>query len=251
VIKMEAYTSLANLYDVFMDNIPYKEWGEYLSLLLTEYGVKDGLVLDIGCGTGNITQLLADKGYDMIGIDNSPEMLNIAIEKRDLTNKDILYLNQDMRSFELYGTVGAVISICDSINYLLEYNELVETFKLVNNYLDPGGIFIFDLVTRKKFVNIEGTIAENRDEGSFIWENTFYEDEMINEFEMTIFKKNEDDLYEKTNEIHYQKIFSIKEIKMALKEAGLVFVDAYDAFTKKKPKRNSDRIYIIAREAGK
>ena len=125
---MEAYTGFAAVYDELMDNIPYEEWGKYLIELLNEYEVKDGIVLDLGCGTGNITEILANNGYDMIGVDNSQEMLNIAMEKRG-DDTSILYLLQDMREFELYGTVAAVVSICDSLNYLTEYEDVVETRK--------------------------------------------------------------------------------------------------------------------------
>ena len=117
---MEAYTSFARVYDTFMDNIPYEEWCEYLTGLMREYGVRDGLVLDLGCGTGNMTELLAKAGYDMIGADNAEEMLEIAMEKRDKSGHDILYLLQDMQEFELYGTVRAVVSVCDSLNYYLD-----------------------------------------------------------------------------------------------------------------------------------
>ena len=107
---MEAYTSFARVYDTFMDNIPYEEWCEYLTGLMREYGVRDGLVLDLGCGTGNMTELLAKAGYDMIGADNAEEMLEIAMEKRDKSGHDILYLLQDMREFEL-SSVSAIRSI--------------------------------------------------------------------------------------------------------------------------------------------
>ena len=143
---MDAYTSFAAVYDTFMDNIPYEEWKSYLEELLKEYGVQDGLVLDLGCGTGTMTELLAADGYDMIGVDNSEEMLEIAREKQIKSGHEILYLLQDMREFELYGTVGAVFSICDSLNYITEPEELKQVFRWVNNYLDPGGIFNFDLI---------------------------------------------------------------------------------------------------------
>ena len=117
---MEAYSSFAAVYDTFMDNIPYDDWAAYLISLLKEYAVEDGLVLDMGCGTGSMTERLAEEGYDMIGIDNSEEMLEIAMEKRAESGLDILYLLQDMREFELYGTVKAVVSICDSVNYITE-----------------------------------------------------------------------------------------------------------------------------------
>ena len=161
---MEAYTGFAEVYDIFMDNIPYEEWGKYLIALLEEYNVTEGLVLDLGCGTGTMTELLAAKGYDMIGVDYSEDMLEIAMEKREASGHDILYLLQDMREFELYGTVGAVISICDSVNYITEEEDLEEVFRLVNNYLDPKGVFIFDFKTLYNYQTILGdrTIAEKR-----------------------------------------------------------------------------------------
>ena len=212
---MEAYTGFAAVYDELMDNIPYEEWGKYLIELLNEYEVKDGIVLDLGCGTGNITEILANNGYDMIGVDNSQEMLNIAMEKRG-DDTSILYLLQDMREFELYGTVAAVVSICDSLNYLTEYEDVVETFKLVRNYLDPGGIFIFDLNTVGKFEQIgDSVIAEDRDDCSFIWENTFYEEERINEYNLSIFVQGEDGRYDKYEEEHFQRGYTLNEVKKA------------------------------------
>lgn len=250
---MEAYTSFARVYDTFMDNIPYEECGKYLTALLKEYNVTDGLVLDLGCGTGTMTELLASKGYDMIGVDYSEDMLEIAMEKREASGHDILYLLQDMREFELYGTVRAVVSICDSVNYITEEEDLEEVFRLVNNYLDPKGVFIFDFKTLYNYQTILGdrTIAEKREECSFIWDNYYYEDEKINEYELTLFIQDEGDMYRKFEEIHYQKAYTLEEMIRLVKASGLEFVAAYDAFTKNAPDEKSERIYIVARENGK
>lgn len=250
---MDAYTGFAAVYDMFMDNIPYEAWSGYLTGLLREYGVKDGLVLDLGCGTGTLTRLLADRGYDMIGVDISDEMLEIAMEKQADKPDGILYLQQDMREFELYGTVRAVVSICDSMNYLMEYEDLVQVFKLVNNYLDPGGVFIFDLNTVYKYREELGeqTIAENREDGSFIWENFFDEEELVNEYDLTLFIREEDGRYRKYEETHYQRAYPLAAVKQAIDEAGMEFVAAYDAFTKEPPREDSERVYVVARERGK
>lgn len=249
---MEAYRSFAWVYDMFMDNVPYEEWCEYLTGLLEEYGIKSGILLDLGCGTGSLTELLADRGYDMIGIDNAEDMLEIAAEKREKSGHDILYLMQDMREFELYGTVQAAVSICDSINYILDYEELVQVFSLVNNYLDPEGIFIFDCNTEYKYQELlaDNVIAENREEGSFIWENYYYEEEHMNEYDLTLFIK-EGRQYSKYVETHYQRCYSLDEIKAALEKAGMKLEAVYDAFTREAPRSDSERIYIIAREQGK
>lgn len=251
---MEAYTSFAAVYDTFMDNIPYEEWGTYLKELLKEYEIEDGLVLDLGCGTGTMTEILAEAGYDMIGVDNAEDMLEIAMEKKVESGHDILYLLQDMREFELYGTVKAVVSICDSVNYITEEEELLEVFRLVNNYLDPKGMFIFDFNTEYKYREILGdcTIAENRDACSFIWENYYYEEEQINEYALSLFIQEEDsDLYRKYEETHFQKAYTYETMRRLVEESGLEFVTAYDAFTHDAPTEKSERIYMIARERGK
>lgn len=118
--NVEAYTNFAEVYDTFMDNVPYEEWADDIQDILKEYQIEEGLVLDLGCGTGSMTELLAEKGYDMIGVDNSEEMLELALKKRKESGHDILYLLQDMREFELYGTVRAIVSVCDCVNYITE-----------------------------------------------------------------------------------------------------------------------------------
>lgn len=256
---MEAYTSFAEVYDTFMDNVPYEEWADYLEDRLKEYGVKDGLVLELGCGTGSMTELLAEKGYDMIGVDNSEDMLEIAMEKRIESGHDILYLLQNMQEFELYGTVRAIVSVCDCVNYVTEKNELQEVFRLVNNYLDPQGIFIFDFNTEYKYREVLGdqTIAEAREDCSFIWDNYYYEEERINEYELNLFiredaeSETEGDFYRRFRETHFQRAYTLEEITRIVEESGLQFVTAYEAFTKEPPSKNSERIYVIAREQGK
>ena len=241
---MEAYTAFAEVYDAFMDNIPYGEWADYVQSLLTEYGVRDGLVLELGCGTGNLTELLASMGYDMIGVDCSGDMLGTAMEKREASGLDILYLHQDMREFELYGTVRAVVSVCDSMNYITEYEELKQVFRLVNNYLDPGGLFVFDLNTEYKYREILGsqTIAESREDCGFIWEN---------EYDLTLFIREEGQLYRRYEETHIQRAYSLEEVREALLESGMEFVAVYNAFTRDCPEADSQRMYVIAREHGK
>lgn len=252
---VDAYTSFAEVYDTFMDNVPYEEWSGYLQQLMKEYGVEDGLVLELGCGTGSMTECLAGAGYDMIGVDNSPEMLEIAAAKKEKSGQDILYLLQDMREFELYGTVRAVISVCDSVNYILEEEDLRQVFSLVNNYLDPKGIFLFDFNTEYKYREILGdqTIAEDREACSFIWDNYYDEQERINEYELTLFirQSETEDLYRKYQEVHYQKAYSLDRIKALVEQSGMEYVTSYDAFTKDAPHEKSERICVVARECGK
>ena len=249
---MEPYTSFASVYDMFMDNIPYDQWADYVDGLLKKYGIHGGLLLELGCGTGSMTRRLSNKGYDVIGIDSSEEMLAIARDKTE--DSSILYLCQDMREFELYGTVAAVVSVCDSMNYILSEEDLIKIFRLVNNYLDPKGLFIFDLDTEYAYKDIIGdkTIAENREEGSFIWENTYYEEEKINQIDLTLFIPTEDSssnkLFIKEEETHYRRAYSIDTIKRLIEEAGMEWVTAFHTLSEEAPRKDSERIYVIARE---
>ncbi len=283
---MEAYTDFAKVYDTFMDETPYDVWGDFVSSLIDKYGVsrpvkgcsegpvtedskeyetvedsedalneEKNLVVELGCGTGSFTQVMKNLGYDIMGIDMSPEMLNLARQKSAEAGLDIMYLEQDMRELDLYCTAGTIVSVCDSVNYVLEDEEIIETFRLVNNFLYPGGVFIFDFNTLHKYRDVIGdtTIAENRDDCSFIWDNYYDEESHINEYDLTIFAKvdAEKELFARSVETHYQRGYTLDEMKSFVEAAGLSFVTAIDADTHNDPTDDSERIYIVAREQGK
>ena len=272
---MEAYTDFAEVYDELMDDTPYEEWCDFLMGIFQRYGVDSSgereektdvmsavseqtgknlrqernTVLDLGCGTGTLTELLARKGYDMIGVDNAEEMLRIAMDKRERSGLDILYLLQDMRELELYGTVGTVVSVCDSLNYLLAEEDIVQTFARVNNYLYPQGIFVFDFNTVYKYAEVIGdtTIAENREDCSFIWENYYHEEQEINEYDLTVFVA-EGTLFRRFQEVHYQRGYRLEQMQAFLLQAGLEFLEAFAADTHGKVTAESERIYVVARK---
>ena len=248
---MDAYTGFAEVYDLFMDQVPYEEWSERISRILKEYGICDGLVLDLGCGTGSMTELLAEKGYDMIGVDASEEMLELASEKRVESGHDILSLLQDMRELELYGTVRAIVSVCDSLNYITEEADLLQVFRLVWNYLDPDGVFFFDMNTIYKYREILGetTIAENREEGSFIWENYYDEEQQLNEYDLTLYVRDADDRYVRFEETHFQKAYELSRVLELLGEAGLKAEQIFDSDTGEAVTAETGKFCIAARKA--
>jgi len=250
---MEAYTDFATIYDKFMEDTPYDEWCKNIVDILLEEGISDGLVCDLGAGTGEMTRRLRDKGYDMIGIDYSEEMLMVARDKEG-SSQDILYLCQDMREFELYGTVRAIVSVCDCVNYVLDRDELTRVFKLVNNYLDPKGLFIFDFNTRYKYEEVIGdtVIAENREDECFIWENSFDPEDCINEYDITFFvREGKGEHFRRFTETHLQRGYEYSEMLKMVKESGLIFVRAFDADNGGEVTEVSERIVMVARECGK
>lgn len=267
---MEAYTSFAEVYDTFMDNIPYEEWAEYIKGLLREYHIEAGIVAELGCGTGSMTRLLSEAGYDMIGIDSSMEMLEVArsflpvSESRDDGDaadddagidgqRQILYLMQDMREFELYGTVAAIVSVCDCINYITKPEELLTVLKLVNNYLDPKGILIFDFHPERYYREqlADATFAEDREEMSFIWENEYDPEMQMNIYDLSIFVRDADGRYSKFQETHYQRGYTLEEMRILIAQSGLQLLAMYDAFTHEPAGDDSERVYVVAMEGGK
>ena len=248
---MDAYTGFAEVYDLFMDQVPYEKWSGRIIQILSTYGIRDGLVLDLGCGTGSMTELLAGAGYDMIGVDASEEMLELAYEKRAESGHDLLYLLQDMREFELYGTVRAIVSVCDSLNYITEEEELLHVFRLVRNYLDPDGVFFFDMNTIYKYSEMLGetTIAENREEGSFIWENYYDPEEQLNQYDLTLYIRDEDDRYTRFEETHIQKAYALERVLELLQQAGMKAEQIFDSDTGKEVTDTTGKFCIAARKA--
>lgn len=248
---MENYTGYATVYDISMEHIPYDKWADYVDNILKQHGINKGLILELGCGTGNMTRKMAAKGYDMIGIDYSEEMLSVARQKSEASDDGILYLCQDMREFELYGTVVAIICVCDSMNYMINEDDLSKVFHLVSNYLDPSGLFIFDMDTEYLYREVLGdtTTYMSHESGDFIWENIFHPEEMINEVNLSLYHKEADShLYSKHQETHVRKAYNLDTIRKLLDEADMKFLKAYHELSDEEPRSDSERIYVIAKE---
>ena len=241
---MDSYTSFSYVYDTFMDQEPYDEWADRVCDYLEKYGLphsensgsEENIVVDLGCGTGKLTQIMDERGYDMIGIDLSPDMLSIAQERKIESGRDILYTLQDMRDFELYGAAGSMISVGDSINYLLEEEDLEKMFACVERGLLPGGVFVFDFKTIHLYRDVIGdsTIAEDRGECAFIWDNYYDPGTCINEYDLAVFVREDSgdgSLYRRFDEVHRQRGYTPEQLRRAAEKAGLVWVAMQDSVT--------------------
>ncbi|MCQ2082670.1 MAG: class I SAM-dependent methyltransferase [Lachnospiraceae bacterium] len=250
---MDSYTDFAYLYDTFMEDVPYDEWGEFFDSLLKAYG--DGVVksvLDLGCGTGKMTRILASYGYEMMGVDSSEDMLSVARGIDEEDDSSILYINQDMRELELLDKQDAIISCCDCVNYLILDEDMESAFNSVHSALKDNGLFIFDFNTVYKYETVIGdtTIAESREDCSFIWENYYSKEDHINEYDITFFSKidGEDELFRRFEETHIQRGYTLSEMEKFAKNAGFKVVVSLDENTHKKPTSKSERIYLILRK---
>ena len=266
--ELNSYSAFADVYDELMNDVPYDAWTERIDRDIRRFGISKtkseygedaqdeealleserNLVADIGCGTGVITRKLFDVGYDVFGIDYSPEMLSRAMDSDE--DRGIMYLNQDMRELDLYSTIGTAVSICDSINYLLEDEDLDEAFAGISKFLYPGGIFIFDCNTSYKYRESigESTIAEAGEDVSFIWENYYDEEENVNEYDLTLFIKREDGLYERAEETHLQRGIEASDIERLADKCGLEIVLMVDSDTEEEVREETERIYAVLRK---
>lgn len=257
----EGYNAVARVYDKLNADIDYAGWADFIEQCFDRYlPTRPNLVLDLACGTGSMTLELARRGYDMIGVDGSADMLSEAFARTE--GAGILFLEQDMREFELYGTVGAVTCCLDSLNYLLSPTDLESCFKTVHNYLDPDGLFLFDMNTPHKFREIygnnayvledelvwdEGTNTEERAAIFCGWQNEFHPDSAICDFHLSIFEEMPNGSYRRADEHQQERCYQIEEIQSALKKAGLELVGVWTDFNFSAPTDTTERWYFCAK----
>ncbi len=247
----EGYDAIAGVYDRLNAEIDYEKWADFFERCFSEHmDARPELVLDLACGTGRMTRVLAARGYDMIGVDGSAAMLS---EAYAAGGEGILYLLQDMRSFELYGTVGAAVCCLDSINYLLEERDVKKVFSLVHNYLDPDGLFLFDVNTPYKFENIYGNeayILEDCGERGEIycgWQNEYDKESGICDFYLSLFEETEDGTYCRSDEHQRERCYSFEALSSLLLECGFELIGRYSDLDGGAPAADTERWYIAAR----
>lgn len=243
------YNNFAYVYDKLTHDIDYTKWADYVESLFRKYKINPKMILELGCGTGSFGVEMARRGYEMICLDLSSEMLDCASEKAKKENLDILFLNQDMCNFELYGTVDVIVCLLDSFNYLVNPLQVKKLFKLAQNYLNPEGLFIFDINTQFKF---ENTIADNLfyeidDDITYIWENNYNPRTKKARFDLTFFVRK-DSLYERFDETHFEKAYSNEEIINFISQSDLQFVDVFDELKLKKPSVKSQRNFYVCKK---
>lgn len=243
---MDSYVDFANLYDRLMDDFDYERWHEYLEAIFKRYH-KPKTILEMACGTGNISYHLVKAGYDVTAFDRSEEMLSIAYNKL-MAFDNIQLLQQDMRDFRIHEKYDSIIATCDSINYITESEELLKTFKNVYDHLAVDGLFIFDINTYYKLKNIIGnnTFVEDREDIFYIWQNYYDNEKDICEFYLTFFESVDGENYNRIDEVHMERAYKIKEVTDLLGKAGFKNIDYFDAFTFDPVKDQSERINFIA-----
>ena len=246
------YSMLSSFYDEINKDINYNEWAEFIDrLAITHYGKRPELGLDLGCGTGSMTLAMSRLGYDMTGIDISPEMLDVARERAEIegVSDNILWLLQDITDFELYGTVDIAVSCLDTLNHLYKRGDIDRCFKLVHNYLSPDGLFIFDINGRAKFEKVyrDNAFVYETDSGMVIWQNSYNPKSGICDFYITAFTEEGDGGYSREDDLQRERMFTLTGIKRKLSSSGFEFIGAYSDFNLTEATDEDERIYVIAR----
>ncbi len=243
------YNDFAYEYDRLMNDIDYKKWADYIVSIFNKNNLSPSMILDLGCGTGSFCIEMAKRGYDMIGVDSSSDMLCCAKEKALKAGCDILFLNQDMSSFELYGTVDVIVCLVDSLNYLTVKQDVKKVFKLAENYLNPDGIFIFDINTEYKLSKVLGNnvFYDVRDDVSYIWQSAYDSRKKLCNYDVTFFVQ-QDELYRRYDEIHTERAYKIDELSDLLTASGLVSLNIYDELTFNSFNSKSERVFFVCRK---
>lgn len=243
------YNNFAKYYDFLMRDVDYKSRAKYLYSIFESFGKIPTLLLDLACGTGNISNEFAKRGVSVIGVDISEEMLAVAQEKSRAQNLDVLYLCQPANRLDLYGTVDGAVCTIDSLNHITDYKEFCEVFVKVSLFLEKDALFIFDMNTVYKHEKI---LADNTyvfDTGYIycVWQNSYYADERITEISLDFFSKT-DAGYIRSKEEFCERAYNIEEIENAIKKAGLKLEAAFGDMSKKPPKDDEQRIVFVAKK---
>lgn len=243
-----SYGDFAYVYDALTNDVEYEKRTAFVEgLFLKHLENKPELICDLGCGTGTVCTILEKKGYDCIGIDSSESMLSVA-QKKNCDNK-VLYLNQDITDFELYGTVDVFLCMLDTLNYITEPKDIEKVFKLVHNYLNPAGLFIFDVNTLYKFETVlsANTFVYEADDIFYTWEN-YFEDSLL-DFELNFFvKENEKNNYKRFSEHHTQRYYSQDFICDMAKKYNFEVKSICGDLDDRSPNVNDERMYIVLKK---
>lgn len=247
---MNSYTKFAYLYDSLMnDDINYEKWADYIENIFDHYDKSPNLVCDLACGTGNITLPLARRGYELIGVDKSFDMLSIARKKAQKSGLDIMFLEQDLKELDLFGSCDAFLCMIDGFNYILNPHSIYKIAKRIKTcFLEPDGIFIFDLSSPYKLEQFIGdnTFIHDGDDIFYTWENKFYKNTRLCEMYLNFFVKDKKG-YSRFGERHIQRAYTAEEIKKIFTCAGFSSVDAYSPLTFDNPKSDDMRIVFVAK----
>lgn len=245
-----AYEYLAQCYDQFTEDVNYGRWADYVERHFARSKLPIRTVLDLACGTGSLTRLLAQRGYEMIGADLSEEMLAQAAEKcRGVGEPEPIFLHQAMEELDLYGTIDACVCCLDSVNYVTRSGKLARAFQRVHTFLMPGGLFLFDINTPDKLRGLDGQIFLDENEESYcVWRADYSPRRRVCTYGMDIFQREENGLWRRWEEVHEEYAYQPEELEELLRQAGFRRIKQYGELRMTAPRPGEGRIFFAARK---
>ncbi|WP_057911670.1 class I SAM-dependent DNA methyltransferase [Peribacillus muralis] len=245
------YERFAYVYDELMKDAPYEKWLMILTAKLEQYGIGGRKVLDLACGTGEMTVELAQHGFEVTGVDLSDEMLLVANEKAVKLGLTIPLFQQNMAELEGLGQFDCVTIFCDSLNYLRDGADIVKTFSRVHEHLQDGGLFLFDVHSIYKMEDVfrDHTFAVSDEDVSYIWDCFPGEEPHSVEHELSFFVKDEQSgLYDRFDELHYQRTYPVDQYKNWLQQAGFTVTELMADLEEAPLVTETERILFVARK---
>lgn len=244
---MNSYETLSAYYDRFTEDVGYAGWADFFERVFAREGVQPRLILDLACGTGSLTRLLADRGYEMIGADASPDMLMQAMQNTMDCDPRPLFLNQRMEDLDLYGTVDVCLCCLDSINYVTDPDTLQKAFERVHLFLEPKtGLFVFDVNTPEKFARIDGNAYVREDEDVFCVWQAAVEDGLC-AYQFDIFERD-GEAWTRAQETHEERVYPLEQLAAMLARAGFSEIKTYGDQSFSPVRGGEDRVYFTARK---
>jgi len=247
---MDQYEGLALCYDGFTQDVKYPRWADYIERQFKKTKRSIQSVLDLACGTGTLSWLLAERGYEVIGVDISPDMLAQAMEKDIEVMTPPIFLCQAMEQLDLYGTVDACICMLDSVNHVTKPQQLRKAFSRVHLFLEPGGLFLFDMLTPKRLARMDGGMFLDETEDAYcVWRTEFEPRRRICTYVMDLFLR-EEEAWIREQEIHEEYAYTPEEIEQYLGDVGFCQIKQHGELTMRGPKEGEERIFFSARKKG-
>ena len=250
---MSSYGFLAGCYDALTYDVDYAAWADYIERHFSKRALPGRTVLDLACGTGSLTRQLALRGYELIGVDRSPEMLAQAAEKnRGLSPVEPIFLCQSMEKLDLYGTIDACVCCLDSVNYVTDPGKLQKAFDRVHLFLMPGGLFLFDINSPEKLEGLDGQIFLDETEDAYcVWRAEFSKRSRVCSYFMDLFRLDrETGQWDREEELHRERAYTVPELTRMLEEAGFVEVKVFGDKKMRPPRPGEERIFFTARKDG-
>ena len=248
---MSSYGFLAGCYDQLTYDVDYAAWADYIEKHFSKSALPIRTVLDLACGTGSLTRQLALRGYELIGADQSPDMLAQAAEKDwDQVPIRPLFLCQSMEKLDLYGTIDACVCCLDSVNYVTDPKKLQRAFERVHLFLIPGGLFLFDINSPEKLEGLDGQVFLDETEDTYcVWRTEFSRRSRVCSYFMDVFRLDPSTgQWDRGEELHRERAYTVPELSAMLVQAGFVDVKAYGALKMRPPKAGEQRIFFTARK---